>query len=176
MTDPAPIVRARSVGLGGDLPQGHVVPALINRLEDRDPVVRLAALRGAAQGDGPLLRVRPLGRGLRPRRRRDPVAGLVESQASRAGQVGADSLKSPPDGPDAERPPCASNPVTEGRSDDDDRRPPSPDTAPPFAWVGRRGSRRLAYLGGLALLVTSALPARGPAAEPALAGSLVAAS
>ena len=43
LNDPAPIVRARSVGLGGDLPQGRVIPALIDRLEDENSVVRLAA-------------------------------------------------------------------------------------------------------------------------------------
>ena len=52
LTDPAPIVRARSVGLGSKLPQGHVVPALINRLEDRDPVVRLAAYEELRKGTG----------------------------------------------------------------------------------------------------------------------------
>lgn len=43
ISDAAPITRARSVSLGGTLPQAEVVPALINRLEDKDPVVRLAA-------------------------------------------------------------------------------------------------------------------------------------
>ncbi len=52
VTDPAPIVRARSVGLGGRLPQGSVVPALINRLEDRDAVVRLAAYEELRKGTG----------------------------------------------------------------------------------------------------------------------------
>ncbi len=52
VNDPAPIVRARSVGLGKNLPQGEVVPALINRLEDRDPVVRLAAFEELHKGTG----------------------------------------------------------------------------------------------------------------------------
>jgi hypothetical protein len=52
VTDPAPIVRARSVSLGGRLPQGRVVPALIDRLEDRDPVVRLAAFEELKKGTG----------------------------------------------------------------------------------------------------------------------------
>jgi hypothetical protein len=52
VNDPAPIVRARSVGLGGRLPQQKVVPALINRLEDRDPVVRLAAFEELRKGTG----------------------------------------------------------------------------------------------------------------------------
>lgn len=43
VNDPNAIVRARSVSLGGKLPTQRVVPALIDRLEDRDPVVRLAA-------------------------------------------------------------------------------------------------------------------------------------
>jgi hypothetical protein len=41
--DPAPLVRARAVGLGRDLPDTLVIPALIDRLEDPDPVVRLSA-------------------------------------------------------------------------------------------------------------------------------------
>lgn len=43
INDPAPIIRARSVGLGGGLPPSRVLPVLIARLDDKDPVVRLAA-------------------------------------------------------------------------------------------------------------------------------------
>lgn len=42
--DPAPLVRARATGLGDDLPDEVVLPALIDRLDDPDPVVRLAAI------------------------------------------------------------------------------------------------------------------------------------
>jgi hypothetical protein len=52
VTDPAPIVRARSVSLGSQLPQNRVVPVLIDRLEDRDPVVRLAAYEELKKGTG----------------------------------------------------------------------------------------------------------------------------
>jgi hypothetical protein len=38
-----PLVRARAVSLGDDQPNSQVVPALVNRLGDSDPVVRLAA-------------------------------------------------------------------------------------------------------------------------------------
>jgi hypothetical protein len=41
--NPTPLVRARAVGLGGRKPDSQVVPALVGRLEDSDPVVRLAA-------------------------------------------------------------------------------------------------------------------------------------
>ncbi|MFI5454233.1 MAG: hypothetical protein ACHRXM_02165 [Isosphaerales bacterium] len=40
---PAPLVRARAVGLGRRQPDSLVVPALVGRLGDADPVVRLAA-------------------------------------------------------------------------------------------------------------------------------------
>ena len=40
---PAPLVRARAIGMGDRRPNSQVVPALIGRLEDPDPVVRLAA-------------------------------------------------------------------------------------------------------------------------------------
>jgi hypothetical protein len=43
LTHPAPIVRARAVGLGNDLPQSQVIPPLIERLDDPDAVVRLSA-------------------------------------------------------------------------------------------------------------------------------------
>src|SRR5262249_8355548 len=43
LTHPAPIERARAVGRGDELPDGAVVPALIQRLDDPDPVVRLSA-------------------------------------------------------------------------------------------------------------------------------------
>lgn len=52
VADPAPIVRARSVSLGERLPQYRVVPALIDRLEDKDPVVRLAAYEQLHQDTG----------------------------------------------------------------------------------------------------------------------------
>ena len=40
---PAPLVRARAVGLGRRQADSRVVPALVERLSDSDPVVRLAA-------------------------------------------------------------------------------------------------------------------------------------
>jgi hypothetical protein len=40
---PAPLVRARAVGLGRRQPDSQVIPALVGRLGDTDPVVRLAA-------------------------------------------------------------------------------------------------------------------------------------
>jgi hypothetical protein len=43
MLHPAPIVRARAAGLNGTEPDSVAVPTLIQRLEDSDPVVRLAA-------------------------------------------------------------------------------------------------------------------------------------
>ncbi len=52
VNDEAAITRARSVSLGSKLPQGRVVPALIDRLEDRDPVVRLAAFEELKKGTG----------------------------------------------------------------------------------------------------------------------------
>lgn len=50
--DAAPIIRARSVSLGRSLPSGQVVPALLDRLDDRDPVVRLAAYEELHKGTG----------------------------------------------------------------------------------------------------------------------------
>ncbi len=44
IANPAPLVRARAIPLGRGLPSAVVVPSLINRLEDRDQVVRLAAI------------------------------------------------------------------------------------------------------------------------------------
>ncbi len=43
MNDPAGLVRARSVGLANTQPAQQAVPALIEKLEDHDPVVRLVA-------------------------------------------------------------------------------------------------------------------------------------
>jgi hypothetical protein len=40
---PAPLVRARSVGLSERLPDSQAIPALVDRLNDPDPVVRLTA-------------------------------------------------------------------------------------------------------------------------------------
>jgi hypothetical protein len=40
---PTPVVRARAVGLGRKKSDGKVIPALVNRLQDSDPVVRMAA-------------------------------------------------------------------------------------------------------------------------------------
>lgn len=41
--DPAPIVRARALGMGRDLPGQVVIPTLIEKLNDPDAVVRLTA-------------------------------------------------------------------------------------------------------------------------------------
>ena len=41
--DPAPVVRARSLGMGRDLPESYVVPTLIAKLNDEDAVVRMTA-------------------------------------------------------------------------------------------------------------------------------------
>ena len=43
MVHPAPVVRAGAVGLGDDRPDAVAIPAWIARLEDKDPVVRMAA-------------------------------------------------------------------------------------------------------------------------------------
>jgi hypothetical protein len=43
MQNPAPVVRARAIGQDDRRPNVQVVPALIGRLEDSDPVIRLAA-------------------------------------------------------------------------------------------------------------------------------------
>lgn len=40
---PAPLVRAQSVGLSERVPESQAFPALVARLDDTDPVVRLAA-------------------------------------------------------------------------------------------------------------------------------------
>lgn len=41
--DPAPLVRARSLGLGRELPESFVIPTLIEKLHDPDAVVRMTA-------------------------------------------------------------------------------------------------------------------------------------
>jgi hypothetical protein len=43
LTDPAPMTRARAAHLGDGLPETLAIPALIDRLDDPDPVVRLSA-------------------------------------------------------------------------------------------------------------------------------------
>jgi hypothetical protein len=43
LIDPAPVTRARAVGLGEGQPDSVAIPALIGRLDDNDPVVRLSA-------------------------------------------------------------------------------------------------------------------------------------
>jgi HEAT repeat protein len=43
LSDPSPLARARAAGLGEKLPDDVVVPALIERLQDQDPVVRLSS-------------------------------------------------------------------------------------------------------------------------------------
>jgi hypothetical protein len=43
LSNPAPLVRARAAQLGDNLPDAAVVPRLLDRLEDSDPVVRLTA-------------------------------------------------------------------------------------------------------------------------------------
>ncbi len=52
LTDPAPLVRARAVNLGEELPESVVIPALLDRLNDPDPVVRLSAHENLKQRTG----------------------------------------------------------------------------------------------------------------------------
>jgi HEAT repeats len=49
---PVPLVRARAVGLGRRRDDAKVIPALVNRLDDQDPVVRLAAYEELRQRTG----------------------------------------------------------------------------------------------------------------------------
>lgn len=50
--DPAPLVRARAVGLGRGLPSDMVVPSLISKLDDPDSVVRMTAHEQLKQRTG----------------------------------------------------------------------------------------------------------------------------
>ena len=59
---PAPIMRARSVGLANQAPKSQAVPALINRLEDSDPVVRLVAYEELKKETGKSFGYVPWGR------------------------------------------------------------------------------------------------------------------
>ena len=43
ITHPAPLVRARAISLGYEQPDAVVIPALVERLNDPDVVVRMAA-------------------------------------------------------------------------------------------------------------------------------------
>ncbi len=43
MSNPAPVVRAGAVSLGDNEPDSVAIPAWIGRLDDKDPVVRMAA-------------------------------------------------------------------------------------------------------------------------------------
>jgi HEAT repeat protein len=43
LDDRSPLARARAAGLGENLPEAVVIPALIDRLDDPDAVVRLSA-------------------------------------------------------------------------------------------------------------------------------------
>jgi hypothetical protein len=52
LAHPSPIVRARAVGLGDNLPESQVVPQLIEHLNDSDAVVRLSAFEELRQRTG----------------------------------------------------------------------------------------------------------------------------
>jgi hypothetical protein len=43
LNNPAPITRARAMGLGNRLPEQRAIPPMLDRLHDVDPVVRLTA-------------------------------------------------------------------------------------------------------------------------------------
>lgn len=49
---PSPLVRARALSLGDRRPSAQVIPALVARLDDPDPVVRLAAHEELKQRTG----------------------------------------------------------------------------------------------------------------------------
>lgn len=52
LQNPAPIVRARAAGMGREVPASVAVPALIDRLEDPDGVVRMSACEALRQRTG----------------------------------------------------------------------------------------------------------------------------
>ena len=52
MLHPAPIVRARAAGLNGAEPDAIAIPTLIERLDDKDPVVRLTSHEALKQRTG----------------------------------------------------------------------------------------------------------------------------
>ncbi len=52
VSNPAPLVRARASTMGDGLPTGVVVPALLDRMNDADPVVRLTAHEELKQRTG----------------------------------------------------------------------------------------------------------------------------
>jgi hypothetical protein len=57
--DPAPLVRARAMGLGSGEPTTVVVPQLIARLDDPDAVVRLSAIEELKRRTGQDFGYRP---------------------------------------------------------------------------------------------------------------------
>lgn len=52
LSNPAPVVRAGAVGLGDEQPDAVAIPAWIDRLDDKDSVVRLAANEGLKKRTG----------------------------------------------------------------------------------------------------------------------------
>ena len=74
-------MRARAVGLGRREPDSQVVPALVARLDDEDPVVRLAANEELRQRHGPRLRLRAVGQPRGARRRDRPMAVVAVGTA-----------------------------------------------------------------------------------------------
>ena len=190
-TDPAPIVRARSVGPGRKLPQGQVVPALIDRLEDSDPVVRLAAFEELKKGTGRTFgfvpwggdtdRARPSPAGGPGGRRGKAVSKVRTHRQPRGWWTGSEaqgalagSARTPLRTARARRGvPHRRTHTGQGgpprcpRRQDDS---PTPGLAPRLGRAA--GRRRVAYLGGLALLARAAPVGRSATVQSA--GALVA--
>lgn len=59
INDPSANVRARAAGLGDGQPESHAIPALIARLDDPDPVVRMVANRELVRRTGQDFGFRP---------------------------------------------------------------------------------------------------------------------
>ena len=83
--EPAPLVRARAIPLGRHLPDSAVVPSLFDSLDDKDQVVRLAAITELKNRTGQDFGYHPLRRARGTRAGRREVEVLVGHTAGGPG-------------------------------------------------------------------------------------------
>lgn len=99
LNDPAPFVRARAAGLDESVSDAQAIPALIEHLEDVDPVVRLSSHEALRQRTGQDFGFLPYGT---PEERTAAVARWRSWWASQAGSP-SDRRRSPRAGNPARR-------------------------------------------------------------------------
>ena len=161
---PAPLVRARAVGLGRSRDDAKVIPALVNRLDDSDPVVRLAAYEELRHAHGAGFWLCPMGEPRGTRRTRRPVAcldrpGSGDHRCNPSNGHAANARQTVADGVDLGPPQLTQDREGFSAMHAPANVLPSRTILGPVAWLGHSVTAAVGYVGGVTLLAAGSVGA-----------------